>query len=189
MGLGLATPLHTCTHNHTHARTHVRMHACMYAHARTLTCAYRHKASTHICTCASMYRHTHTHNVYMHVYTHACTNTHKQIHMHARKHTQCAYMHTQIHTTFMYRNLAISRDENISYVIISCSFNFVRSPYRIRNTCENFIVEKYSYVQFSYGRQRTKLNRVRNKTKLRYEQRSFRALSYRYNYYTPTCSH
>ena len=46
-----------------------------------------------------------------------------------------------------YRNLAIFRIENISYVIISYSFNFVRSPYHIiRNTCKNFIVEKYSYV-------------------------------------------
>ena len=46
----------------------------------------------------------------------------------------------------MYRNLAIFRVENISYVIISYSFNFVRSPYRIRNTCENVVVEKDSYV-------------------------------------------
>ena len=30
-----------------------------------------------------------------------------------------------------YRNLVIFRVENISYVIISCSFNFVRSPYHI----------------------------------------------------------
>ena len=67
-----------------------------------------------------------------------------------------------------YCNLVIFHVENISYVIISYSFNFVRSPYRIRNTCENFVVEKYSYVLFSYGQQRTKLNRVRNKTKLRY---------------------
>ena len=29
----------------------------------------------------------------------------------------------------MYRNLVIFCVENISYVIISCSFNFVRSPY------------------------------------------------------------
>ena len=28
-----------------------------------------------------------------------------------------------------YRNLVIFRIENISYVIISCSFNFVHSPY------------------------------------------------------------
>ena len=33
--------------------------------------------------------------------------------------------------TGAYRNLVIFRIENISYVIISCSFNFVRSPYRI----------------------------------------------------------
>ena len=46
----------------------------------------------------------------------------------------------------VYRNLAIFRVENISYVIISHSFNFVRSPYHMRNTCENFVVEKYSYV-------------------------------------------
>ena len=31
----------------------------------------------------------------------------------------------------IYRNLVIFRIENISYVIISCSFNFVRSPYHI----------------------------------------------------------
>ena len=36
--------------------------------------------------------------------------------------------------------------ENISCVIISYSFNFVHSPYRIRNTCENVVVEKYSHV-------------------------------------------
>ena len=42
--------------------------------------------------------------------------------------------------------MVIFRVENISYVIISYSFNFVRSPCRIQNTCENFVVEKYSYV-------------------------------------------
>ena len=31
----------------------------------------------------------------------------------------------------LYRNLVIFRVENISYVIISCSFNFVRSRYHI----------------------------------------------------------
>ena len=46
----------------------------------------------------------------------------------------------------IYRNLVIFRVENNSYVIILYSLNFVRSPYRIRNTCENFVVEKYSYV-------------------------------------------
>ena len=45
-----------------------------------------------------------------------------------------------------YRNLVIFRVENISYIIISCSFNFVRSPYHIRNSCESFIVKKYSCV-------------------------------------------
>ena len=45
-----------------------------------------------------------------------------------------------------YRNLVIFRVENISYVILSCSFNFVHSPYRIWNTCDSFIVEKYSCV-------------------------------------------
>ena len=46
----------------------------------------------------------------------------------------------------VYHNLVIFRVENISYVIISYSFNFVHSPYRIRNMCENVVVEKYSYV-------------------------------------------
>ena len=32
---------------------------------------------------------------------------------------------------FNYRNLVIFRVENISYVIVSCSFNFVRSRYHI----------------------------------------------------------
>ena len=32
-----------------------------------------------------------------------------------------------------YRNLVIIHVENISYVNISCSFNFVRSPYRMKH--------------------------------------------------------
>ena len=47
---------------------------------------------------------------------------------------------------FIYRNLVIFRVENISYAIILYSCNFVHSPYRIRSTCENFVVEKYLYV-------------------------------------------
>ena len=47
--------------------------------------------------------------------------------------------------TCMYRNLDIFRVENISYVVISCSFNFVCSPYH-NNMCESFIVEKYSCI-------------------------------------------
>ena len=73
------------------------------------------------------------------------------------------YNTVELPTVGRYRNLVIFHVENISYVIISYRFDFVRSPYRIRKTCENVVVEKYSY-----GRQRTILNRVRNKTKLQY---------------------
>ena len=59
-------------------------------------------------------------------------------------HAVCMYVCVCVY--MLYRNLGIFRIENISYVIISYSFNFVHSPYCIRNTCENFIVEKYSYV-------------------------------------------
>ena len=49
---------------------------------------------------------------------------------------------------YVYRNLVIFCVENVSYVIISYSFNFVRSPYRIQNTCEIFIVENIRTFNF-----------------------------------------
>ena len=47
--------------------------------------------------------------------------------------TQCSFRSWIAYTcqSSIYRNLVIFSVENISYVIISCSFNFVRSPYRI----------------------------------------------------------
>ena len=79
----------------------------------------------------------------------------------------CSSHACAIYTTVIWLYFALK----IFRTLLFRSFNFVRSPYRIQNTCENFVVEKYSYVSFSYGLQRTKLNRVRNKTKLRYIDR------------------
>ena len=48
----------------------------------------------------------------------------------AYAHIYCLVWH--VHVT-VYRNLVIFRVENIWYVIISYSFNFVHSPYRTKH--------------------------------------------------------